>query len=317
MTAAPAPDVSVLIAAWRAADFIAPAIRSALEQTGVTLEVIVVDDASPDETLAAARAAGQGDRRLRLERLAINGGPSLARNHGLSLATGRYLAVLDADDSFEPGRLAELVRHADKTGADLIADNMNRVAEPGSAGAPFLNPAALMAPQEITLADYLDPAAEVRFGENLGYLKPLFRRETLLRSGFRYDPSLRNSEDFYLVAHLLASGARMVLHPLRGYNYLVRIGSISHRLSPQLTQAILDAEADFARRHGDRFDAVTRKAQEARHARLRDIHAFECLVAALKQRRAMAVMSTLTTHPASIGHIARRLGAIAAARLRP
>lgn len=312
-------DVSVIMAAWRAAEFIAPAIRSALDQTGVTLEVIVVDDASPDDTLAAARAAGASDPRLRLEQLAENGGPSIARNRAMDLARGRYIAVLDSDDSFEPGRLARLVAFADETGADLVADNMNRVEEIGAGGAgmpAFLAEAALSVPEALSLALYLDPATERRFGENLGYLKPLFRTDTLRRTGLCYDSRLRNSEDFYLVASLLAEGADMWLHPSRGYNYLIRPGSISHRLTPALTRAILEAEQAFVARYGAAFDAAARSAEAGRMAALRRMHAFEGVVAALKARKPAALLGALAEHPPAVGHVIFRLGAIAASKLR-
>lgn len=313
------PDVSVIMAAWHAADFIAPAIRSALAQEGVSLELILVDDASADETLAAAREASGGDERLVLERLTQNGGPSVARNHAISIARGRYVAVLDSDDSFEPGRLARLVAFADETGADIVADNMNRVdgiGAPGASGSAFLSATALAGPETVDLAAYLDPATEARFGENLGYLKPLFRTETLNRTGLAYDTSLRNSEDFYLVASLLAEGATMRLHPSCGYNYLVRPGSISHRLTPALTAAILEAETQFAERYGARFDAATKAAQAARLAGLRKSHAFECVVAGLKARRPGDIVRAITGEPAAIGHVAARLGGILSAKLR-
>jgi len=312
------PDISVIIAAWRASEFIAPAIRSALSQDGVSLEVIVVDDASPDETLAAARQAGAGDGRLRLERMRANGGPSAARNRGIDLAHGRYLAVLDADDSFEPGRLAKLLAHAEDTGADLVADNMNRVAAMGAAGAsgtPFLDEAALRAPREVTLAAYLDPATEAWFGENLGYLKPLFRAAFLDAHGVRYDASLRNSEDFYLVASLLAEGARFHLHPSRGYNYLVRPGSISHRLTPALTEAILSADAQFVARYGDGFDAAERAAAASRRRALHLSHAFECVIDALRRRDLGDAVAAIGTHPGAASHVAGRLASIAAGKI--
>lgn len=313
------PDVSIIMAAWHAADFIAPAIRSALAQEGVSLELILVDDASTDETLAAARQASGGDERLILERLSQNGGPSVARNYAISLARGRYIAVLDSDDSFEPGRLACLVAFADETGADIVADNMNRVAEigaPGESGSGFLDTAMLAEPVMIDLAAYLDPATEARFGENLGYLKPLFRADTLERTGLRYDTSLRNSEDFYLVASLLAEGAQMRLHPSCGYNYLIRPGSISHRLTPELTAAILEAETQFAARYSASFDAATKAAQAARLSGLRKSHAFECVVAGLKARRPGDIMRAIAKDPAAIGHVAARLGGIFSTKLR-
>lgn len=314
-----APDVSVIMAAWHAADFIAPAIASVLAQEDATLELIVVDDASSDGTTEAARAAGDGDPRLRVERLARNGGPSAARNRAIQLASGRYVAVVDCDDSLEPGRLARLVAFADASGADIIADNMSRVGALGATGGegePFLCEEALCEPLDIALADYLDPATELCFGENLGYLKPLFRRETLARTGICYDTKLRNSEDFYLVASLLAEGATMRLHPSRGYNYFVRPGSISHRLNPELTAAILQADDAFVEKYGGSLDAAARLAQSRRTASLRKTHSFERVIDALKTRRPQGVLSALFDHPGAMPHVASRLAGIAATKLR-
>lgn len=313
----PQPDVSVIMAAWQAAEFIAPAIRSALTQQGVTLELIVVDDASPDATAEAALAAAGGDDRLRLERLAVNGGPSAARNRALDLARGRYVAILDSDDSFEPGRLAVLVALADQTGADIVADNMTRISwlgAPASAGEPFLawpEPGVI----DVSLADYLSPETETRFGHNLGYLKPLFRRQRLEALGLRYDTSLRNSEDFYFVAELLADGAVMRLLPDCFYNYLVRHGSISHRLDPDMTGAILKAEAAFSVRHSARFSPEAAAAQAQRWRRLNHIHAFECVLSGLRARRPDAVLGSLFETPGAIGHIGARLAGIGWSKL--
>ncbi len=78
------------------------AIRSALRQEGASLEVIVVDDGSepPLDLLSI------GDARLRLVRHERNRGPAAARNSGVAVARGRYLAFLDSDDTWEPRKLA-------------------------------------------------------------------------------------------------------------------------------------------------------------------------------------------------------------------
>lgn len=313
VAAHPAPDVSVIIAAWSAQGFIAPAIRSALAQDGVRVEVILVDDASPDDTVGAARAAAEGDRRLRIDTLASNGGPARARNRAIDLARGRYIAVLDSDDSLEPGRLEALVRLADTSGADIVADNMNRVETDAAGGhvvSAFLDPHALSEEVQITLADYLDPASAQRFGGELGYLKPLFRADTLARTGLGYDPTLRNSEDYYLVAHLLAAGARMLVSPLRGYNYLVRAGSISYRLTPELTAAILDADRAFEQAYADRLTAAEARALRRRRQQLSQMHALEKVIARLKMRHPHRALGAAMTAPAAMPYIAARLASI-------
>lgn len=291
----PALDVSVIIAGYRAEAFIHHAIASALSQEGVSLEVIVVDDCSPDDTAGAAKAAYPGEARLIVERLAENAGPSGARNHGLSLARGRYYAVLDADDSFAPGRLARLVAVADGGKYDLVADNMARVPVPHhpEAEGPFLKPGAIGEGADLDLATFMDPLSDTRFGAPLGYLKPLFRIETLRRLGLGYDTRLRNSEDYYLVAELLARGARYRLVPDAGYNYTIQVGSESHRLGADRAQAILDAETAFAAAHGARFDADMQAASRRREKWIRKMRLIERFAEGLKAGRpveaAMAV----------------------------
>ena len=82
------PDVSVIIAAWKAADLVECAVRSALMSRGVTIEVIVVDDASPDRTFAVLKQLAAHDPRVIIDRLTSNGGPSVARNRAIDLVPG-------------------------------------------------------------------------------------------------------------------------------------------------------------------------------------------------------------------------------------
>lgn len=94
--------VSVVIPTHNFGHFIEECVASVLSQDVPGLEVIVVDDDSADDT--AARLARIADPRLRVERLA-HVGVGAARNHGLALARGRFIAFLDADDRWRPGKL--------------------------------------------------------------------------------------------------------------------------------------------------------------------------------------------------------------------
>jgi glycosyltransferase involved in cell wall biosynthesis len=92
------PKVSVIIPAYKQADYLGVAIESVLGQSYENLEIIVVNDASPDET--AAVVARYPDPRLRYLEHTVNQGLPAARNTGLRAATGSILALLDADDLF-------------------------------------------------------------------------------------------------------------------------------------------------------------------------------------------------------------------------
>jgi glycosyltransferase involved in cell wall biosynthesis len=95
--------VSVIVPAYNAETFIAEALDSAFEQDYDPLEVIVVDDGSTDRTAeVAARYEVQLVRQS-------NRGPAAARNAGLALARGEYIAILDADDIWPSDRLSALV----------------------------------------------------------------------------------------------------------------------------------------------------------------------------------------------------------------
>ena len=95
------PTVSVIIPAHNAERFIADSVQSALAQTFTDLEVIVLDDGSADCTVA--RAAAFGDR-VRVYRQA-NGGVARARNTGVALARGEWIAFLDSDDVWLPAKI--------------------------------------------------------------------------------------------------------------------------------------------------------------------------------------------------------------------
>ncbi|MGA7180311.1 MAG: glycosyltransferase family 2 protein [Thiobacillaceae bacterium] len=97
-----APRFSVIIPAHNSAKTLARSIDSVLAQTWPAHEIIVVDDASSDETSAVATAFGTQIRYLRREH---NSGVSAARNYGVEQANGDWLAFLDADDWYFPERL--------------------------------------------------------------------------------------------------------------------------------------------------------------------------------------------------------------------
>ncbi len=97
--------VSALIAVYNGASTIDRAIESVLEQDFSGLEVVAVDDGSTDSTVE--KLIQWGDK-IRIVRQA-NSGPSRARNNGVGIASGEYVAFLDADDAWLPGKLSRMV----------------------------------------------------------------------------------------------------------------------------------------------------------------------------------------------------------------
>ncbi|MCF3642088.1 glycosyltransferase [Rhizobium sp. TRM95111] len=104
------PRVSVLVAAYQAAGTIVTALRSLMRQSWRNLEIVVIDDCSPDDTAAVVRDVAASDPRIRLIRMERNGGAYVARNHGLDLVTGDYVTIHDADDWSHPAKIETQVR---------------------------------------------------------------------------------------------------------------------------------------------------------------------------------------------------------------
>ncbi|HBP50422.1 MAG TPA: hypothetical protein DD669_21760 [Pseudomonas sp.] len=97
-------SVSVVIPCYRCEETIRRAVDSVYKQTWRPLEVILVDDCSPDQTLEALKAikAQYPEGWVRIVEIKTNGGPGNARNMGWASAKGDYVAFLDADDSWHP-----------------------------------------------------------------------------------------------------------------------------------------------------------------------------------------------------------------------
>ena len=98
--------VSIIIPTFNSRQFITEAIDSVLAQKYPSIEIIVVDDGSTDNTIAVARQKLQRDiPRFQVLELGVNGGPSAARNAGLRAANGSWVQFLDSDDVLMPRKI--------------------------------------------------------------------------------------------------------------------------------------------------------------------------------------------------------------------
>lgn len=231
---------SLIIPCYRAAATLERAVDSALDGAPDDLEVLLVDDGSPDGTGALCDRLAARDPRIRaLHR--PNGGAGAARNTGLEAATGRWVLFLDADDELLPGLWQALVRCDAE--ADMILFGLRRASAPGQ---PVLAP--LPEGSYRGLAALGDALSPLLFDTGLlaaPYPK-LFRRGAI--GPLRFDEDLKINED--VLFNILFLQNSTAIYCLRGVYYKqndVEGGSLSRRLRGDL----LDAEA------------VTRPALEA------------------------------------------------------
>ena len=100
------PRVSVVVPCYNYGRYLPGCVASVLSQEGVDVEVVVVDDASPDGSVAVADRLAAADTRVRVVKHSVNQGHIATYNDGLDVVTGDYLLLLSADDALPPGALA-------------------------------------------------------------------------------------------------------------------------------------------------------------------------------------------------------------------
>lgn len=278
------PQVAVLIAAWNAEATLARAVESALAQD-VAVEVIVIDDASPDGTFAEARRLAEADPRVTALRQDRNGGPSAARNRGLAASSAPWVTVLDSDDFMDPGRLDRLLTVAAAEGADFVADDLFKVSEDDPSG-----PRSRMWSDTdfgqitVTAAMFVEGNLSSKHGgrREMGFLKPLMSRAFLAEHKIGYDAGIRLGEDFVIYTAALIAGAKFVLIDPAGYVAVVRPGSLSGSHPTEAHAHLIAADTRLLAMQG--IDAATRKALTAHRLEQQKKWAWRVVLDAKRER---------------------------------
>lgn len=189
---------------------IAAAIASVQAQTRDCWELIVVNDASTDDTADIVRRMAAADARLRLLDLPANlGAPAGPRNRGVAIARGRYIALLDADDIWHPQKLDLQLGAIDVTGARLVSAGLVDFADGEQ---PAFTPVTRARLQRIsmrrTLINTKTPTSTI-----------LAERELFERFPFNEDLAYKAREDLdcFLHMHEEIGASFKVCHPLLGY----------------------------------------------------------------------------------------------------
>lgn len=309
VTEADAPEVSVVIPAFNAAATIEGAIASVRSQTLTNLEILVVDDGSTDDTFARVSALQAIDPRIVVLRSTINRGAANARNRALDAARGRWIALVDADDTIVPTRLHRLVKEAEARSADLMADNLyfDDFVE-GQEWQAFPD-GQLGASSPLTALDMISTDFPRRTTSSLGYLKPLMRRLFLEQNRLRYDEALRVSEDFNLYLRAAMEGAKFHCMDWPGYCYRRNAGSLTR--SPETVERnyrdTIESNRRLQRFAQERNQLAVVRALRDQSSELRVAHWIDLLKSAVYGRKMADTTRTLLKVPPHPRILARML----------
>ena len=114
------PFISVVMPVYNAGDYLDSSVRSLLQQTFSDFELILVNDASSDNSGNIADRLAREDTRIRVIHKEVNAGSSLARNTGLEYVVGRYVFFMDADDVVDDTLFDQIVRSLEKNPAQAV-----------------------------------------------------------------------------------------------------------------------------------------------------------------------------------------------------
>ena len=194
-----APLVSVIIPAYKASPYITETLSSVLSQTFTDFEVIVINDGSPD-TEDLERALEPYQNRVNYLKQP-NKGAAAARNAGLRIAKGEFIAFLDADDRWFPNYLEEQLKILKESNSDVAYADASIVGDPKLSGATFMQ----LAPSRC------DVSPESLLVVDVGILtSAVVARKSSIDAVGLLDETIRRGHDFDLWLRLAQQKARFV-----------------------------------------------------------------------------------------------------------
>lgn len=229
-------EVSVIVPVYNSGKYIVCCLESLAGQTLENMEVILVDDHGTDDSMEKARSfvsSYAGDKSFVFAETPKNSGPGTARNVGIELAKGEYVAFVDSDDYVEPTYCEELYNSATAAGADLACCDI-RIGE-----------------EEKRNADVSDRPHFLK--HFVSYFTTFVYRKALLDAkGLRFPENSSAEDTCFLACCVLSSNKMAQIHkPL--YHYVLHDESVSRKKNRRRAFARLNSIKSiirFAKRNG-------------------------------------------------------------------
>ena len=261
--------VSVVVPIYKVEKYLCNCIESLIGQTLNDIEIILVDDGSPDNCPAICDRYAEQDTRINVIHKK-NGGVSAARNDGLATAKGEWVIFCDSDDWMVPSALESLYNKAVETDSDVVIGDVYQVRENKKSHTVFYANEFTTEDQEfinrLIEADIYrtycpNPPSD---GPAFGYGGPwnkLVRRSLLTDNHIKFDLRVKGIfDDILYTAHILAAANRISYISVPVYNYRIVSSSITHTFKPnvlEINDAIFYSWQEFFEEQEERADFST------------------------------------------------------------
>jgi glycosyltransferase involved in cell wall biosynthesis len=221
------PKISVIVPIYQIERYIGLCIESILNQTYKNLEIILVDDGSPDRCPEICDLYAGKDSRIKVIHKP-NGGLVSARKAGLEIATGAYVGYVDGDDWVGPGFYESLYSAIATSGSDMVCAGQSR--DLFTRSVHFLNPYPLGIYQgenlKVLQENMLSYGEFYRPGITTYVWNKLFRREVLYKHQMEVDERISIGEDAAVTYPVLMSCNRVYISDCAAYHYRQREDSM-------------------------------------------------------------------------------------------
>ena len=261
-------ELSIVVPVYNVEKYVGEMIESLQNQTLKDIEIILVDDGSPDQSGAICDQYAAGDPRIRVIHKK-NAGVGAARNDGLDAAAGKWIIFCDSDDWVEADAFDKLVQLGESTGADVVFGDIRLVFESHVKSRPFYKDEFVTEDSRIvddlirmdfSRAYCYDPP---KGGATPGYGGPwnkIVKRELLSQNHIRFDLRVKGIfDDILYTAYIFAAARKVAYAHVITYNYRQLTTSITNSYKAnmlEINQAIFQAWNEFLSKYGadGRFD---------------------------------------------------------------
>jgi heptose III glucuronosyltransferase len=223
---ASAPELSVIIPMYNAGKSFEPFMASLLSQTLQSIEIIIVNDGSTDESAAMAHRYAAEHAHIQVIDQQ-NGGVSRARNAGLAIAKGQYVTFPDADDKLAPEMYSKLMVMARQDDLDVAQCNAERVFWGGDNAKPLIPTDRLQSTPVLSGAEWLGKALATNRYLHVVWLG-IYRRALIEELNLLFEPGLHH-QDIPWTTELMLNARRVRYTDEVMYRYYVHDQSISNQ----------------------------------------------------------------------------------------
>lgn len=295
------PKVSIIVPCYKVEQYLDRCVESLIRQSLDDIEIILVDDGSPDSVPEMCDRWAERDTRIRVVHKK-NEGLGMACNSGLEIATGEYVAFVDSDDWVEPETYETMYNSAQKYNAQIVFCGIRRVNEKGEKTAMYRAKTMTVydTPEKIA-AFSLDmiasePSSPIERRIPMSAKIVLYERKKILENNIRFENEKKFiSEDLIFNLDCLSYASCIVEISEIYYNYFINQNSITQTFHSDRFVKIIDLRNELLSRYHDMPADFTNRVNRMTIGYVRKSLCKICLSPQLSENEKKAMVNEICT----------------------